>query len=237
MSTQGFDVSVIVSVYNGEDFLPEALHSIRQQDCHPMEILVVDDGSTDGTARIAADFKDGIRYVHQPNQGPAAARNHGLRLARGEVICFLDADDLWPTDKLARQLAFTGAPPVWREVAAPWLSFLLGSAVFRRRVFEKVGVFDETLRYGEDHDWFLRARESGASLLVMPEVALLYRLHAENMTHGKNAVDLQFLRVLKRSLDRRRQNAPGVAQSLPSVPSSGAMGTLRVDSATDRRKE
>ncbi|MFQ5500546.1 MAG: glycosyltransferase family 2 protein [Candidatus Zixiibacteriota bacterium] len=76
-------VSVIIPVFNGEAFLAEAIESIHRQNYHPLETIIVDDGSTDGTATIASRFKESVRYIFQPNGGPAAARNRGLRMARG----------------------------------------------------------------------------------------------------------------------------------------------------------
>src|SRR5690349_13432849 len=96
-------ISVIVPVYNGSDFLSEAIDSIRQQMYGSIEIIVVDDGSTDSTPQIIESFANSIQSIRQDNAGPAAARNAGIRLAHGEVIGFLDADDLWPPDKLKIQ--------------------------------------------------------------------------------------------------------------------------------------
>src|SRR5262245_10754564 len=98
-------VSCIVPVYNGEAFLGEALASIRAQRHRPIEILVVDDGSTDGTAAVVMAADAGIRYMRQDNAGGAAARNRGIGMARGTFVAFLDADDLWPPEKLERQIA------------------------------------------------------------------------------------------------------------------------------------
>src|SRR5712692_8045370 len=106
MKSDPFFVSVIVPVYNGEAFLAEAVDSIQRQAYQPLETIIVDDGSTDGTAGIAARFKDNVRYVYQSNNGPPAARNKGLKMARGNVIGFLDADDLWSENKLELQLAY-----------------------------------------------------------------------------------------------------------------------------------
>ena len=97
-------VSVIVPVYNGEDFLVDALASIRQQDYCPLEIVIVNDGSTDGTVELAATLGQDINWIQQQNNGPSAARNAGLATARGEFIAFLDADDLWPPGKLQAQV-------------------------------------------------------------------------------------------------------------------------------------
>ncbi len=98
-------ISCIVPVFNGERYLREALDSIFAQTYRPLEILVADDGSTDRTPYIAAAFGNRLRYLRQDNQGPAAARNLGIRAATGEFIAFLDADDVWHPEKLERQMA------------------------------------------------------------------------------------------------------------------------------------
>ncbi len=95
MTNNDFFVSVIIPVYNGDAYLLDAVDSIQRQHYKPLEIIIIDDGSTDSTAEIAADLRGDVRYVYQPNSGPSAARNKGLRMARGEVIGFLDVDDLW----------------------------------------------------------------------------------------------------------------------------------------------
>ncbi len=97
-------ISCIVPVFNGERYLAEALESIFAQTHRPIEIIVIDDGSTDGTPDVAARFKSSIKYIRQTNAGPPAARNRGLSEAESDFIAFLDADDLWHPEKLARQL-------------------------------------------------------------------------------------------------------------------------------------
>ena len=97
-------VSCIIPVFNGERYLREALDSILAQTHRPFDIIVVDDGSTDGTPAVVAGYGVQVRYVRQPNTGPAAARNLGVRSGGGEFIAFLDADDLWHPEKLARQM-------------------------------------------------------------------------------------------------------------------------------------
>src|SRR5664280_3075793 len=98
-------VSVIIPAYNAEAFLARALRSVVAQTFDDYEIVLVDDGSTDGTAEIARSFKQ-ARYFHQPNRRQPATRNRGLKEAKGELIAFLDADDEWLPEKLERQLAF-----------------------------------------------------------------------------------------------------------------------------------
>jgi len=102
-------VSAIIPVYNGERFLPEAVRSIMRQDHRKIEIIVVDDGSTDGSARVAACFN--VRYLFQPNRGAPAARNTRLKAASGDVIAFLDVDDLWSDDKIRMNASFFFGKP------------------------------------------------------------------------------------------------------------------------------
>ena len=97
-------ISGIVPVYNGERYLRETLDSMLAQTYQPLEVIVVDDGSTDGTPKVVAGYGDRVRYIYQENSGPAIARNRGIDAARGEFIAFLDADDLWHPEKLMRQM-------------------------------------------------------------------------------------------------------------------------------------
>lgn len=235
-------VSVIIPVFNGEAFLREAVQSVREavhvldQKYSDVEIVIVDDGSTDGTATVATSLPETVRYLHQCNKGPAAARNRGIEHARGSLIAFTDADDLWPAAKLELQLPYFRDPMIdivmgriqqvrlsgrvngqtrAEEFAEPAFSVNLGSAVIRKSVFEHVGLFDETMRYSEDVDWFMRAREGGAAITTIDAVTLFYRQHEQNMTRGKSTSELNVLKALKRSLDRRRERT-GFASALPT---------------------
>ena len=220
-------VSVIIPVFNGERFLAWAVQNVLKQNYAPLEILIIDDGSTDQTAAIASTFKHCVRYYYQPNRGPAAARNLGIKEARGEVIAFLDVDDLWPINKLRRQMSYLAANPsveivqgliknmaletttpngelIFEETSEPYKFINLGSAVYRRSVFEKVGLLDETLQDNEDMDWFFRAWERNVSKVVLDQVALFYRKHGGNMSRPLGRSDLQLVRLFKKHLDRGR---------------------------------
>jgi glycosyltransferase involved in cell wall biosynthesis len=242
-------VSVIIPVFNGERFLREAVQSVREaarvldQKYSGVEIIIVDDGSTDGTGTVARNLPETVRYLHQTNQGPAAARNRGIEHAQGSLIAFADADDLWPEAKLELQLPYLLRDPAIEIVmgriqqvllsetvngqtqseqfAQPVFSVNLGSAVIRKSVFERVGLFDETMRYSEDVDWFMRAREGGAAIKTIDAITLFYRQHEQNMTRGKSASELNVLKALKRSLDRRRERT-GFASALPTFKSSSS---------------
>ena len=229
MKKEKFFASIIVPVFNGEAFLAEAIENIQQQGSHPLEIIIIDDGSTDGTAGVVKSLKGNVRYVHQSNKGPAAARNEGLKIADGNVIGFLDADDLWPENKLEIQLRYLCENPsvdivlgktqfmrqsgvvdgrkTYEEYLKPGIFLNLGSGIFRKHVFDKVGLFDPELYYSEDADWFIRARELEVSISLIDQITLLYRIHQNNMTRGKTPAEIGFLKVIKNSLDRRRNSA------------------------------
>lgn len=167
-------VSAVIPVYNGELFVCEALLSIMQQTRAVQEIIVIDDGSTDATAEQVQQFTRQyptlpIYYQRQENQGVASARSHGVRLARGEVIAFLDADDCWYSYKTALQLQLLQSHPQvgmvignsrrfglitqeapYTRIDEPRMEMHLQSTLIQRACFEQVGYFDHTLRYGED---------------------------------------------------------------------------------------
>ena len=229
-------VSVIIPVYNGERFLRDAVDSVWRQRYEPLEIIIVDDGSTDGTKRVATSPGGEVHYAHQQNRGPPAARNTGLRLARGTLIGFLDADDLWTDQKLEFQVAqLMEMPTVDVVLGYTKVVYLdkrdlerggevslppgpvpsLGAALVRAASFERAGVLDETLRYDDDVDWFLRVKESGLSLRIHEDIVQLYRRHDQNLTNQKDLDQRFFIATLKKSLDRRRRAGGGTVQPLP----------------------
>jgi len=232
-------VSVIVPVYNGEKYLREAVESIRRQPHPHVEIIVVDDGSTDQSVDLAESLGPPVRLIRQPHRGLPAAHNQGLAVSGGELIAFLDCDDLWTEDKLSIQLALLREHPgidivlghtrrMWtaasgddgtltRHVSEPVLALALGAALVRRSVFDTVSTFDETFAYSDDWDWFMRARELGVHLVVHPEVTVLYRRHGENMTNQVGESMASFAKMLHKSIARRRTQ--GALASLPDLPS------------------
>ncbi len=237
MNSEQFHVSVIIPVFNGEAFLAEAVESIQLQNYKHLEIIIVDDGSTDRTAKIAADFQSNVRYFYQSNSGPAVARNRGIRMSRGNIISFLDVDDLWSEDKLRIQLEYlsrNGTVEIvigqiqrmqligvendkfqFKNWSEPEMSMHLGSALFRKTVFDRVGYLDESLSYCEDCDLFMRAKEMKIPILVHKEVTYFYRRHEQNMTNDMKAGFNSALMMLKQSLDRRRLQGNGEVKELP----------------------
>ena len=237
-------ISCIVPVYNGERYLSEALQSIFAQSYRPLEVIVVDDGSTDNTPQVVARFKNCIRYLEQSNKGPSATRNLGVSAARGDFVAFLDPDDLWHPEKLARQMArFEARPeldlcvahvqlfwvPELREEAARLRNqarlntvpgYTTGTLLTSRTFFDTVGEFDASFWFGDATDWFLRAADGGAVMELLPDVLLYHRMHTTNLTRRQiSASRDEFLRIVKRSLDNRRQAGKRL-ESLQFPPSS-----------------
>lgn len=223
-------VSVVVPVRDGAAFVAEALESVAAQSRPAEEVIVVDDGSADDSAAIAASF-DGVRVLRQAPAGPAAARNAGVAASSGELIAFLDADDTWTPDKLAYQVGHLEARPhlggvggsqrlrLTPGVPLPYWAvrrdgtlnerLVAGTAppsalVLRREAWELVGPMDPTLGVGEDTDWLLRASELGVRIEWLEKIVLNRRIHAGNLTRDELAMRRSLAFALKRRLDRRR---------------------------------
>lgn len=217
--------SVIIPVFNGQAYLAEALKSVFVQGTE-LDILVVDDGSTDSTADVARAFAGPcLRYIRQNRMGVAAARNHGLSLARGNLIAFLDADDVWLADKLHRQINSLEqgegdmifahieefiSPDRMQDLqglvqARPRLPGPNPITLLIRRVdFDKVGVFNADCRMGEFIEWYARAVDAGLRPAMLPDILARRRLHGANMTRtGRDRV--QYAHALKSIIDRRRK--------------------------------
>ena len=222
-------ISCIVPVFNGERYLGEALDSILAQSYQPLEIIVVDDGSTDSTASVANRYQQRIRYLWQTNAGEAAARDHGLKVAQGELIAFLDADDLWHSDKLTRQMtllreqpevdiSFTHFNNFWipdlageekrhveEQLSRVQTGWSISTFLASRSVFDKFDTFSETRSLApmsEAMIWYLRAARRGAIIHILPEVLMFRRLHLSNQSRRGAAEAL--LSIVKEWRDHQR---------------------------------
>lgn len=213
-------VSVVIPIYNGEKFINSVIASIKKQKYEPLEIIIIDDGSTDNTAKIIAQLDDDIKYIYQENEGPASARNKGINIAKGDFITFLDVDDLWGENKLKNQVNYLQKNPlvdiiqgfiqkvkinqleeqkdsILIPISDPYYYINIGSCLYRKLVFEKIGLFNENMRYGEDTDFMIRAWENNINKVLLNEVCLFYCKHEWNMTKDKNIIELGLLRILR----------------------------------------
>jgi glycosyltransferase involved in cell wall biosynthesis len=220
-------VSVMIGVYNGAPYLGEAIESVLEQDYEPIELIVVDDGSTDGSAEVAGSFPQ-VVVIRQENGGNGAARNRAVGLASGALYAFLDADDRFTLGKLRLQKSALDADPRLdmvfghvREFLSPDLderarAMLRPPApepmpwtapnlmLIRRESFQRVGPFTTAVRVGVTVDWFARAVEAGLRYLVLPEVVLERRLHTQNNGLRESASRSQYLEVIRQAMERRR---------------------------------
>jgi glycosyltransferase involved in cell wall biosynthesis len=227
-------ISVIIPAYNVGGFLAEALASVAAQTRPVHEILVIDDGSTDGTAAWLRDMIGNdarLRVLTSDRLGPSGARNIGLKAATQSIIAFLDGDDAWPLDKTKRQmdrLAAADRPDVVSGLIQRFRKFEpgtltpsgergefmahvnLGACLFRRQVFHAVGLIDERLRNCEDVDLMFRIREAGLKLAIMREITLYYRIRPGSLTQTwttERQKELGVLEALRLSIGRRRRTS------------------------------
>jgi glycosyltransferase involved in cell wall biosynthesis len=228
-------ISVVIPVYNTERYVAAAIESVLAQTRPPDEIIVVDDGSTDRTHAILRGFGARILVLRQPQSGAAAALNAGIMRSTGDLLAFQDADDLWSVDKLQLQCDLLSREPAVEAVFGTARQFISpdfedggrgldsaehdqaaphkGSMLIRRPAFDRVGLFDPSLRYIEFVDWYCRATVLELRVQMLPDVLVLRRIHASNTgrTH-RDAQRSENLLALKRLLDARRRDGRRAAE-------------------------
>jgi glycosyltransferase involved in cell wall biosynthesis len=220
-------VSVIIPVRDGADFIGDAVGSIIAQGYPNLEIIIIDDGSTDDLVGAVRALPVDVRLFHHTDLGPAEARNVGIRNASADFIAFLDADDLWPEERLAgmvrhlcdepEALVVHGFSQLMQRDAAGDYDYIgnpreafdcyIGAGLYRRSAFERVGLFDPRLRFGEDIDWFARASRQELRIDRLDQVSLLVRRHDRNMTRDRTVAELSPLLLVKKMLDWQRAAA------------------------------
>jgi glycosyltransferase involved in cell wall biosynthesis len=209
-------VTVLITTFNGEHFIADAINSALRQTYRPFEILVIDDGSSDGVASVVRGFK-GVQYVYQENQGVSVARNTGLALARGDVIAYLDHDDIWAPNMLAIHASYLSAhPEIACTVASGRNRYMdgslgsgpaypcFGSLVMRRSMFAVVGGFDPAMVRAEDIEWVMRLGEAGLRFAILPDDLVTRRLHDTNLTSDPVKVRTALLKAVRLHMYRMR---------------------------------
>ena len=227
-------ISVIIPVYNGEKYLKDAIESVIFQSLPPSEIIIIDDGSSDGTAKIVASYGDRLKYVYQENCGIPASRNRGVKMATGDYITFLDHDDRFLEQTLEIQygvfqkyqtaeivfghayLAYPGKSEsdVNSKELKKILQILLGCTMMKRSVFDRVGFFDESMLMAEDIDLFLRTKEAGIPMAIHEDVVLYYQKHETNITNNKIRSRLFYMRAIHKAKKRREHITAEYSQEL-----------------------
>jgi glycosyltransferase involved in cell wall biosynthesis len=223
-------VTAAIPVRDGEAYLAEAIESVLAQARACEQLVVVDNGSTDCSAEIARGYGARVELVPEPQPGIGAARNAALRVARGSHIAFLDADDLWAPAKTALQLAAFEADPELQLAfghvqqflspdlseaqaaglavpAGPQPGSYLGAMLASRAAVEAIGPWPEEVKVSDGLAFMLRARELGLKQAMLPEVVTLRRVHGENHSIHNRGERAEFARLLKQSIDRRREAA------------------------------
>jgi glycosyltransferase involved in cell wall biosynthesis len=215
-------ISVVIPVFNCEKYLGAAIESILAQNYKPIQIVVVDDGSTDNSAAVAQGFSQ-VEYHRQEHAGVATALNKGIGETKGDFIAFLDADDLWIAGKLRRQLdALENDPELsmvmgkveqFRETGPDGAPVSLGlfngylkiAMLIRRSALFRVGLFDTQWKTGDFIDWYVRATELQLKSLMLPKVVARRRIHDTNMGITQRDAQADYARIMRQALERRRK--------------------------------
>ncbi len=221
-------ISVIIPTYNTELYLEEALESIQNQDYPNIEIIVVDDGSTDNTAEILKKYD--VQYYYQKNNGVSSAMNSGFELAKGEYIASLDADDLWNSNKLSLQMKMfeedSNLEIVFchvKQFVCPKINLLDTqlsiskdkaimkgfssiAMLIKEESFKKIGNFNESYKYGDFIEWFGRAQDKNVKYTIHDNILAYRRIHKSNMTKNKADARQDYLRIVKEIIARKRED-------------------------------
>lgn len=222
-------VSAIIAARNGEKYISQALESIFNQDYENIEILVVDNGSSDATSEIVKSYSR-VKYVYFAEPNVALARTKGVELAKNDYIAFLDQDDVWVKDKISRQVRFLEEnvfyggvvghqklfleegtkKPHWLKASFleyPQTGYLPSTFLVKRQVFEKINKGNTRHPSASDVAWFFNAKTLNILIGMLPEVLVHRRIHDENETHKIAELHRGLLSVMRESIQSQRSHA------------------------------
>jgi glycosyltransferase involved in cell wall biosynthesis len=242
-----YSVDVLIPVYNGAKYLSDCISGICAQTYAATNIIVVDDGSEDSTAEVVRAWGSRVGYHRVPHGGLPYARNQGLRRSTSEFVAFVDSDDIWTPWKLQVQFAALAkaaepsmvfghvqqfisddlTPHEARGIKcdpAPLRGLFPSALLIRRSDCERVGPFNESIQTGEFIEWCSRAADAGIKTIVVPDIVCHRRLHRSNMGRGGASMHVNYVRMIKTVLDRRR------GQARLGDPKPRAMDEGRTDS-------
>jgi len=216
-------VTCIIPVFNGEKYIEAAIESVLNQTYKNIEIIIVDDGSTDNTLNLIEKFNGNVKYIRQSNSGSGVARNLGISKASGDFIGFLDSDDMWDKNKILLQLECfdnnleieaclcniklinekeTGILDDEYVIVTP---YTVCSILIKTYALKKVRLFNANLKFGEDTDWFMRIRKLEIPVKILKDTLVYARLHKDNLTNSFNVRSREeIFSKIKNELDKRR---------------------------------
>jgi GT2 family glycosyltransferase len=270
-------VSVIIPAFNAASHVTSALDSVLAQSFGDYEIILINDGSTDRDQleQVIQPYISRVHYLTQENRGPGAARNVGIRSAKGEWVAFLDSDDAWLPHYLAEQLKFlrsdpsldmvycdatlegdtnavgrtfmqvcpSSGPVTFESVLVEQTQVLTSATLVRQRRLQVAGLFDENIRYAEDHDLWLRVLHSGGKISYQRQALLRKKVRSDSQGSVPGALlagEIQSLKKLDRELDLSPSRRTLLAQRLRKIQADLALvegKALLLTGATDKAYE
>jgi glycosyltransferase involved in cell wall biosynthesis len=228
-------ISVIIPTFNRKKTLKRAIRSVRDQSISPFEILVVDDGSDDGTKEWVNSNYPYIKYIYQANNGVSSARNKGIKSSKGDWIAFLDSDDEWLPQKLNDQVKgirenpgtkFSHTNEIWirngvrvnqMKKHKKFGGFIFekcldicrispSSALIKKNLFDQIGMFDESLRVCEDYDLWLRITSKYSVLFLDKPLIKKYGGHSDQLSRVDDGIEFYRIQSLKKIMSSRILN-------------------------------
>ncbi len=221
-------ISIVLPLFNGQKYLGEAIQSVYNQSFQDFELIIVDNGSRDSYKSIIDKFPSKTRLIHEEKRGVAAARNKGIKMAKGDYIAFLDQDDLYleasleklysaiqdtPLDAVTGKTQYLFETPAtrkrWPQIKEDGIVYskLFGACLFNKRIFDKQGFLLEKPELSDDVEWFYRLDRNQVEIAKADHVTLIYRQHDENTSSSQDYTNRVLLKVIKYTLDQRRNSS------------------------------